>query len=54
MSFTSRYYLSHNIVDINLRKGTTFCHVNCRSILNKLDEIKKLYPHVNILSVSES
>ena len=54
MSFTSRYYLSHNIVDINLLKGTTFCHVNCRSILNKLDEIKKLYPHVNILSVSES
>ena len=43
MSFTSGYYLSENIVDINLLKGTTLCHVNCRSILNKLDEVNKLW-----------
>ena len=43
-----------HINNINSLKGLALCHLNCRSLYYKLDEIKVLYDRFDFMGFSES
>ena len=46
--------MAAHINNINSLKGLALCHLNCRSLYYKLDEIKVLYDRFDFMGFSES